>query len=223
MALHLSPGFRNKFGAINIKKADVLIVSRTKMSGGNVCVGGFDIGQNRNVRLLTSSGGNQSGDSLFQIGQLWKIAYKLKPNLLLPHSEDVMVQYCDFDKTLDKVETKRIIFQSCKLISGPLSNLFGGAVHSPLRAASYIDATSVPDHSVCFWVPNSNLTYENSFNKDKYHYKDLNHDTYFAYVGVDSAEKTIPQGSIVRMSLPRWWAPRNSEAKACYLQISGWF
>ena len=33
--------------------ADVLIVSRTQMGGGNVCIGGFDISKKRNIRLLT--------------------------------------------------------------------------------------------------------------------------------------------------------------------------
>ncbi len=222
MAINLRT-FGSRFAAIAPQQADVLIVSRTQMGGGNVCIGGFDISQNRNVRLLTSNGGNQPGDASFQIGQIWKIAYTPKTNLVFPHSEDVMVQSSHLSTTLSREDAKRFISQSCNVISGSLSNLFGGSIRSPLRAASYIDATSIPDHSVCFWKPNSNLTYTNSFNKDKYHYTAPEHDTYFAYVGTDPAIEIIPQGSIVRMSLARWWTPPNSESKACYLQLSGWF
>lgn len=203
--------------------ADVLIVSRTQMGGGNVCIGGFDISKKRNIRLLTSNGGNQTEDALFQICQIWKIAYTPKFNLACPHSEDVMVQTSHLSTTLNREDAKRFISQNCNVISGSLSNLFGGSIHSPLRAASYIDATSVPDHSVCFWRPNSSLTYKILFNKDKYHYIDPEHNTYFAYVGTDPVIEIIPKGSIVRMSLARWWAPPNSESKACYLQLSGWF
>lgn len=205
------------------EQTDVLIVARTQMGGGNVCIGGFDISQNRNIRLLTPNGGNQPGDASFQIGQIWKVAYTPKSNLVHPHSEDVMVQSSQLRNTLSRSDAKRFISENCNVIIGSLSNLFEGSVHSPLRAASYIDASSVPDHSVCFWKPNSNLTHVNSFNKDKYHYTDPQHDTYFAYVGIDPAIEIIPQGAIVRMSIARWWTPPNSESEACYLQLSGWF
>ena len=179
--------------------------------------------QNRNVRLLTSNGGNQARDALFHVGQIWRISYAQKTNLVSPHSEDVMVQSSHLSATLSGVEIKSFISKNCNVITGSLSNLFGGSVHSPLHAASYIDATSVPNHSVCFWKSNVNLIYKNLFDKDKYHYADAKHDTYFTYVGVESVIGIIPQGSIVRMSLARWWSPPNSESKACYLQLSGWF
>ena len=223
MAINFSRTFGSRFATTAPQQTDVLIISRTQMGGGNVCIGGFDMSQNRNIRLLTSNGGNQPGNASFQIGQIWKIAYTPKTNLVSPHTEDVMVQSSHLSTTLSRADAKRFISQNFNVISGSLSNLFGGSVHSPLRAASYIDATSVPNHSVCFWKPHASLTYTNSFNKDKYHYADPEHDTYFAYVGIDPAIEIIPKGSIVRMSLARWWTPPNSESKACYLQLSGWF
>src|SRR5690606_38145845 len=114
---------------------------------------------------------------------------------------------------------KQFILQSCEIISGSLSDLFGGALHSPRNAASFIDTTHVPNHSVCFWRPNSDLTHTVAFGKHKYHYTDLRHDTYFAYVGLSQPAPVIPKGSIVRMSLARWWSPQGSDSKACYLQI----
>lgn len=215
--------FSKLFAASTPAQTDVLIVSRTQMGGGNVCIGGFDIDRKRDVRLLTSNGGNQPGSAPFQIGQIWKIAYTPKANLTRPHTEDVMVQSSLHSSTLSGAAITTFISENCSVISGPLSNLFGGSAHSPLHAASYIDATSIPDHSVCFWRPNSSLTHTNAFNKDKYHHTDEKHDTYFAYVGLAPAIAIIPQGSIVRMSLARWWTPPNSNSQACYLQLSGWY
>lgn len=216
--------FNKIFGAIGPKQTDVLIVARTQMGGGNVCIGGFDISTKSNIRLLTSAGGNQPASVPFQIGQIWKIAYTPKVNLTPPHLEDVMVQSSQLSSTLSSTEIISFITQNCSVVSGALTGLFGGAVKSPLRHASYIDSSSVPNHSVCFWRPNSDLTHTNSFNKDKYHFVDQEHDAYFAYVGLVPSVAVIPQGSIVRISLPRWWAPPDSSApKVCYLQLSGWY
>jgi hypothetical protein len=169
--------FGSRFSVSALQAEDVLIVSRTQMGGGNVCIGGFDIRQSKNVRLLTSNGGNQPGDASFQIGQIWKIAYTPKGNLVHPHSEDVTVQSSRLVNTLSRTEAKRFIFDNCNVVIGSLEKLFSGAVHSPLRGASYVDASNVPDHSVCFWVPNIDLTHVSSFDKHKYHYVSPQHDT----------------------------------------------
>ena len=46
------------------------------------------------------------------------------------------------------------------------------------------------------------------------------------YVGEESPIKVIPAGTLVRVSLARWWRPEDSEPnfeKRCYLQLSGWY
>jgi hypothetical protein len=215
--------FNKIFGPVGPQESDVLIVARTQMSPGNVCIGGFDIGTKSNIRLLTSTGGNQPDSAVFQIGQIWKIVYTPKTNLTPPHLEDVMVQSSRISSTLSGADLVSFITKNCSIISGSLDGLFGGAVKSPLRHASYIDASSVPNHSVCFWMPNSDLVHVNSFAKDKYHYVDVAHDTYFAYVGLVPPVAVIPYGSIVRISLPRWWAAPGATSKVCYLQLSGWY
>lgn len=43
------------------------------------------------------------------------------------------------------------------------------------------------------------------------------------YVGFQNEIDTITTGSLVRLSLARWWTKNNSVDKRCYLQLSGWF
>ena len=46
------------------------------------------------------------------------------------------------------------------------------------------------------------------------------------YVGEESPIKVIPAGTLVRLSLARWWRPEDSEPnfeERCYLQLSGWY
>ena len=203
--------------------ADVLIVSRTKMGGGNVCVGGYDISSNKNIRLLTASCSNQPCTAPFQVGQIWNIIYIPKINISIPHTEDVMIQSAQLRSILSNQNLFDFISQHCNIVTGSFNVLFGGAVHSPVHAASYVDSSKIPDHSVCFWRPNTDLIHVNTFNKDKYRYDDQSHSTYFPYVGVNPFVNRIPAGSIVRMSLARWWTPPNAVSAACYLQLSGWY
>ncbi len=46
----------------------------------------------------------------------------------------------------------------------------------------------------------------------------------FPYVGFESKVDRIPAGTLMRMSLARWWKPEDSDMnERCYLQLSGWY
>ena len=50
----------------------VLIVSKTRMRGDRVCVGGHDLDEKlRSVRLQQLDGTNMPADARFEIGQVW--------------------------------------------------------------------------------------------------------------------------------------------------------
>ncbi len=54
----------------------VLIVSRTRMNKGRVCVGGHDLDRDfRSVRLLTPSGMNMPEEKPLVIGEIWELDY----------------------------------------------------------------------------------------------------------------------------------------------------
>ena len=43
------------------------------------------------------------------------------------------------------------------------------------------------------------------------------------YVGCAEAIDLIPAGTLVRVSLARWWRPEGMNEERCYLQLSGWY
>ncbi|MGZ8183605.1 MAG: dual OB domain-containing protein [Methylobacter sp.] len=201
----------------------VLIVSRTKMKPGNVCVGGFDIDSKQSVRLLTSTGSNQPDTCSYQVGQIWDVEYLPKNTVIPPHVEDVMVQNSMVRSNLTGTNLQNFILQNCNVHDGSIGDLFGGALHTPTGHAAYIDSQNVPNHSVCFWRTDSDLHHFRSFDKDKYNYIRFPLDASFSYAGTVPVINVVPAGTIVRMSLARWWMPPEAVSQACYLQLSGWY
>ncbi|MFI3197287.1 MAG: hypothetical protein QX196_03085, partial [Methylococcaceae bacterium] len=46
----------------------------------------------------------------------------------------------------------------------------------------------------------------------------------FPFVGSVDTIETISKGTLLRVSLTRWWSPNpNRIKKRCYCQLSGWF
>ena len=199
----------------------VLIVSRTNMSGGNVCVGGLIAQGAKNVRLLTSLGANQPSTSPFQVGEFWDIKLESRPRCIPPHVEDMLVQ------NASKVGISNNIVNDINAVApvyrGALSETFHRALLTPRGRAWHIDHSTIPSSSVCFWETPVALTLEAPFGKPKYHYNTPQEETHLPFVGVSTPQPTIPAGTLVRLSLARWWAPEGQEDEHCYLQLSGWY
>lgn len=202
--------------------ADVVIVSRTKMSNG-VCIGGYDASNGINIRLLTSGGDNQPATSPYQIGQKWNINYTPRPGITAPHTEDVLVTSQQYVGNFTSQQLNTFIDSNCAIVTGSIDLTFQGTLARPSTGAPYVASNSVPNHSVCFWKPDRNLTLVSAYNKTKYLYSDAQHESYFPYVGTANPIPTITAGTIVRMSLARWWSAPNSTEMKCYAQISGWY
>ena len=70
----------------------VLVVSRTRMTQGRVCVGGHDLDDGfRSLRLLTKAGMNVREELAIAPGEVWELDYADRPNPDPPHVEDVLV------------------------------------------------------------------------------------------------------------------------------------
>jgi hypothetical protein len=71
----------------------VLIVSKTRMRGDHVCVGGHNLDESmRSIRLLQADGTNMSAGTGFEIGQVWDLDYEPATDIRPPHVEDVFVK-----------------------------------------------------------------------------------------------------------------------------------
>lgn len=201
----------------------VLIVARTQMGHGHVCVGGYHTSGHRNVRLLDSRGANQPENCAYQVGELWQMSYAPRQQLVSPHTEDVLVSAATHVKALSQKQLGTYIREHCHVVAGPSVRLFSGCVQFPQSGAAYIGPEQVPDHSVCFWEIDHPLEYTNAFNKHRYRYYDGTRNTYLPYVGTGAQVDLLPAGSLVRVSLARWWAPPDQVDEHCYLQLSGWY
>ncbi|GAB7259294.1 hypothetical protein [Dickeya ananatis] len=71
--------------------ANVVILSKTKMSGDHICVGAYDIDNETMIRLLDSRAGTLDCDAPYEIGELYHITYARRYVINSPHVEDVAV------------------------------------------------------------------------------------------------------------------------------------
>lgn len=199
---------------------EILIVAKTHMKDA-FCIGAFDITNNRNVRLLTSAGDNQPKDTSFNIGDVWNIEYKDRAHITWPHTEDVLVQSAQFmskKKSLpDYILNKRPVWE------GPPSILFDGKISFPIGISGYLNKKNVIQVSVGFWKSDKDL--ELTILDDKKHYLYFGEQVYsLPYVGAANKVDTISKGTLIRVSLTRWWSPNiKFREEGCYCQLSGWY
>ena len=201
---------------------DVIIVSKTHMHNAT-CVGGV-LADGRFVRLLDQFGHNQDSDTPLNIGDVYTIRYSERNNKIPPHVEDILVNNFTFKFTFSTI-TKMVEYLRDKLKvniwKGSTDILFDGRLHWTSGGSGYISKNGeIPNKSVGFWIPDRDLTRNDFGEKVRYNYpirwRSL------SYVGFQEPVQTIPAGTLVRVSLARWWSP-NDDDERCYLQLSGWY
>lgn len=210
--------------------SNVLIVSKTRMHGDRVCVGGIDIDHCRSLRLLDCNGYHETAeDCPFNIYDVWDIDYSRNTLRPLPHSnEDVNMLY---RRPVGSVRGKMAMvdvlnsigFNVCK---GNIYNVFDGTLKSSDNGTLFISAPEVPGYSTCFWLCDLCLTRDDFHDKIRYKYRDGRHrwGVNIAYVGTDiDPQPFIPGDTLVRLSLAHWWQKSPYDEERCYLQLSGFY
>ena len=212
--------------------AQVIIVSRTRMADGFVCVGGVDVDNRRSVRLLDARGHHETADTCpYTIWDIWDIDYypnQRRPN---PHTEDVNVTR---RIKIDRVDAPNMsvnrfaelmLNSNRPIFHGSLFSVFNGKLRRTDNDKLYISKDDVPTYSTCFWINDKRLLgYKNDRGRWQYRYTDMSNRFGYTISYVGSAEPidTIEPGSLVRLSLAHWWKPENSDdEERCYLQLSG--
>ena len=103
---------------------EILIVSRTVM-GARICIGGYDVGTNRSLRLSAPGSNSQPADSPLQIGQVWEMRYTMR-NSAPPFVEDadaVALRYVRDDSVEAFVDHALVI------ADGDTGSLYNGMLH----------------------------------------------------------------------------------------------
>lgn len=113
-------------------------------------------------------------------------------------------------------------------IQGSVENLFDGYLQFAEAGSAFIaKATGVPQYSTGFWQPDQPLCMSIMRGKIRFRYESASLAVTIPYVGLaPHMPHVIPAGSLIRVSLARWWRPADSQEmqeERCYLQLSGWF
>jgi hypothetical protein len=201
----------------------VLIVAKTRM-GQLACVGGLTR-DNQNVRLLQLDGLSQPLHTDYEIGDLWDMKLLPCQETEPPHVEDVLVNRtaCVY---LGKVKNpKHLLMDRVKIWQGGVTSLYDGLVCFTENGSGYICRwAGLPRQSVGFWLADQALRRVDSEKKIRYQYPRKDGLALITYVGFAQPVEILPVGTLLRVSLARWWKPEGSEMEErCYLQLSGWY
>jgi len=198
---------------------NVLILSKTRMYNERCCVGGItDSG--KAIRLLTETFDYQPGNTDFEPRQVWDIDFSEKPDCIKPHIEDVVLKSKKFlYKINDEKKIKDIIqYYKIRIWCGSSDSLFDGKLKWTNNGSGYISHNMLPNQSVGFWISDEDLFFTED-NGIRYKYKER----FLKFVGTDYPVEKIPKGTLIRVSLARWWRKEEDMEERCYLQLSGWY
>ena len=206
----------------------VLIVARTRMSN-DACVGGLALDSNRNVRLLRPGGLHQPENTSFDVGQVWELDFHQPSRITPPHVEDVIVTKEHYIGK--QPDLRNFLMQRVQTWQGGPDKLFDGLLVLESASGYICRRKGIPNCSVGYWLPDNSLTMTYKNNKPSYQMEYRNEESRshyrrafsIKYVGFSDPIYRIPVGSLVRVSLARWWVQSEADEERCYLQLSGWY
>lgn len=204
---------------------DVIIVSKTHMSNA-ACVGAIS-GNGKFVRLLDENGYNQDIGTSLKIGDVWTINYQERPNKTTPHIEDILVSNMTFKFSFNSIREMITYLKEklkIKIWRGSPDILFDGKLNWTNSGSGYINKENgICENSVGFWISDRDLTKRIFYEKTRYNYPNINGWRSLPYVGYGTEVDIIPAGTLIRISLARWWDTNGTTEERCSLQLSGWY
>lgn len=200
----------------------VVILGKTKMGVG-VCVGGMIESTGRPVRLFPVGATCHKSNTRFQIGDIWEMELRARPNPEPPHVEDHDERRARLVSSIPDLAA--FIMRMARPHVGEPTALFEGRLKfRPTGTAFLGNCGPLPASSVGFWITPREMVFAPYEDRPRYLMPGEPR-LRVPYVGFAPTEKVIPAGSLVRLSLARWWANPNAPdvGPTCSLQLSGWF
>lgn len=186
------------------------------------CVGGI-LEDGRYVRILKSNEANLPINTKISVGDIYEISFIDRPITTPPHIEDILVSSA---KLIEQIDITAAVIREWggEIWSGGTDVLFDGCLRWTDSGSGYVvRSNGLPTNSVGFWLPNRNLGRNDYENKVKFRYPNTNWRT-LPFVGFQDPVDMIASGTLVRLSLARWWSPDDTaQEERCYLQLSGWY
>lgn len=196
----------------------VLIVGKTRKYQTS-CIGAVKVDDARPLRLQQHDGSDFPLNTSIQVGQLLDVEGRAAHDVEAPHLEDFYVTKLS---DLGKLDVRSFVMDNCPCEVGPIEQLFDGSLRAASTGTLRVLRQQVPTFSTQFWITDHDLVLFEDSGKEKYSYRAGNGRRKIPYVGFQEKLKTVPVGSLVRMSLAKW--PHKDDMEdACYLQLSGWF
>jgi hypothetical protein len=201
--------------------SSVLIVAKTRMQQGRICVGAHDLADFRSLRLFRHEGSRIAEDAGLDVGDVWEMDYIDRANPTAPHLEDVLVQQ-GARRTGREPNPAALILERDTVWRTP-DDLFDGCLSFTANGTAYVpEEGPLPTRSTGYWQPEHELTLYYSYEKSRYRWTGEGGLNGIRYVGVSEPAQTIPPGSLVRLSLSHPIAP-GTNPMGFWLQLSGWF
>lgn len=207
--------------------SDVVILARTRMKDNRVCIGGYSVLEGRYVRLLVRENNyikNTRDTEPYHIGEIYKLEYENRPNITLPHCEDVIVLSSNISENQPIYSEFLDFLPKIALFGLHIKDLFNGLLKWQNESGFLIEKFGLPNSSVMVVSLNHDLFLSKKDN-NYYYYIDKSLGEVFKvkYVGVDDKShiKKVPAGKLLRFSLARWWDGNGNFSKnRAYLQLS---
>lgn len=204
----------------------VLIVAKTRMGSG-ACIGAITE-TGKSVRLVPLNADPHDGaNQEYEVGDIWKITAEPETPLIPPHNENFVVHK---KHRLHTTKDMKDLVSAIELLMPPKTGdplqLYEGLLQTTSNDRLYIAKQSgIPPYSTTFWRTDQPLTLETEEQKLRYRYPTENGGCMLTFGGFQKPLKTIPAGTLIRVSLAGWWRPENTPSieLRCYAQISGWF
>lgn len=214
--------------------SEVLILSRTRMGEGKICVGGYCFRRNKNVRLLNSAWGRLSESEPYKIGDIYLLSYSTVSNpksfhpIIAPHIEDVSVSLKKYSRVLSHVDFMNTI-NALTSYNTNIRDVFEGCLKWE-KGKGFLLKDAIPK---CGSVLIARLTHDLVMNEANYqgqnnvsfHCTDsFGNDYNVGYVGCNPLRSPliIKANTPIRFSLARFW-DKGDGVDRSYLQLSGFY
>ncbi|HRQ73152.1 MAG TPA: hypothetical protein PLU35_09005 [Phycisphaerales bacterium] len=199
-----------------------VVVAKTRMRN-NICIGAVDVENGGSLRLVPRERPEYHSWPSFdaRIGTVVALRGIRPARVLPPHVEDFLVAHWE---TASRIEDlPEWIRGRCDAWTGDRSCMFGGAIRFTPRGKAFVQrGDPLPSGSVGFWELPADMAIQDG-PRPRYVMGGRS-PIDVPYVGLGKPIPIIPAGTLVRVSLSRWWAPDDaSMPESCWLQLSGFF
>ncbi len=201
----------------------VLIVAKTRMGKG-ACIGGITQ-DGKSVRLIPADiDVHDSAGQEYEVGDLWEVESTPAPDITPPHVENIIVHK---KRRLPHLRDPIAIIEKYMppKVGGP-AELYEGLMQSTLNGSLYIaESGGLPPYSTTFWRADQPLVLDTTSKRIRYRYPTEDGGRTLTFVGFQEPLRTIPAGTLLRVSLAHLWRPKDDSTSEyrCYVQLSGWF